>query len=95
MKFIFANGVTQSLYKRVTKRGAEAIGEVVNLSDVESEEESESESDSDLDFDSDVDEADIKDEITIDNTKVNLDITAMMYQLSLMAEIGLNFLRKF
>ena len=82
VKFIFANGVTQSLYKRVTKRGAEAIGEIVNLSDVESEEESESESDSDSDFDSDVDEADIEDEITIDDTKVNLDITAMIAYVS-------------
>ena len=81
MKFIFSNGVTQSLHKRVTRRGAEAVGEIVNLSDVESEDESESESESDSDFDSEDGEESF-DEITIDNTKVNLDITAMIAYVS-------------
>jgi len=82
VRFIFANGVTQSLYRRVTKKGAEAAGEIVNLSDLESDDESdldESDSDSDLD---DTDEAVSDDELAIDNTKVNLDITAMIAYVS-------------
>ena len=83
VRFIFANGVTQSLHRRVTRKGAEAAGEIVNLSDVESDDESDlDESDSDSDLDSDIDDAVSDDELPIDNTKVNLDITAMIAYVS-------------
>jgi len=86
VRFVFANGVTQSLYKRVTRRGAVAAGDIVNLSDSESDaegsEDETDDSDDDSDFDSDVDEALSDDDIAIDNTKVNLDITAMIAYVS-------------
>jgi len=86
VRFMFANGVTQSLYKRVTRRGAEAAGDIVSLSDSESDvegsEDESDESDEDSELDSDSDEALSDEDSPVDHTKVNLDITAMIAYVS-------------
>jgi len=84
VRFTFANGVTKSLHKRIAKRGAEAVGEIVCLGEVETDEE-ESDSDescSDSDYSNDDGDAVSESDVNIDNTKVNLDITAMIAYVS-------------
>ena len=84
VRFIFANGVTNSLHRRIAKRGAEAVGDIVCLGDVESdEEESDSnESESDSDSNDDLEDMISDSDANIDNTKINLDITAMIAYVS-------------
>jgi len=90
VKFVFANGVTRSLHRRVTKRGAEAMGDIVDLSESDSDSDTE-ESDSD-DDEMDVDVTSNSDDNEIDNTKVNLDITAMIAYVSALTN-GRNWFR--
>jgi len=84
VRFIFANGVTNSLHKRIAKRGAEAVGDIVCLGDVESDEEESDSNESESDYDSNDDHEDMTSDsdANIDNTKVNLDITAMIAYVS-------------
>jgi len=83
VKFVFANGVTKNLHKRIAKRGAEAVGEVVDIghNETDDEESDADESDCDSEFDSEADVVSDTD-TTIDNTKINLDITAMIAYVS-------------
>lgn len=79
VRFAFANGVTRSLRDKVLRRGAKVGGDLVVFSDDESDDESEVESDEDTgeDEDSAGDE-----EAAMDDTRVNLDITAMIAYVS-------------
>ena len=81
VQLYFASGVTQSLFKRITKRGAVVIGDVVSL-DSDQETDDDSESDSSSDNDSNVDDIITNDVSDIDMSKINLDITAMIAYVS-------------
>jgi len=84
IKFVFANGVTQSLKKRVLKRGAVVEGETVLIDDMSGDESEESSEESDTE-ESDIEEGieDVKStESEVDTSKLNLDITAMIAYVS-------------
>jgi len=80
VRFAFANGVTRSLRNKVLRRGATVEGDLVVFSDDESDAESEVESDEDTDEDED--SAGDEEEAVMDDTRVNLDITAMIAYVS-------------
>jgi len=93
--FVFANGVTRSLQNKVVRRGARVAGEVVRLSDGES---GEDDDDDDTD-DSNEDSNDSSEEglpgsedQTIDTSRINLDITAMIAYVSALTN-GRNWFR--
>lgn len=92
VKIIFASGVTKGLHRRICKIGADVGGEIVSVS--EDEEDDDGYSD---DYDSDEDdeslESDEDEDVIVseedqdhgvDDTKVNLDITAMIAYVSAM-----------
>jgi len=87
VKFVFANGVTSSLHKKVCKRGAVAIGEIVNIDDDEDDDDDEdveesSGEGSEVSDESETEELETETSEAIDSTKVNLDITAMIAYVS-------------
>ena len=87
VKFVFANGVTSSLHKKVCKRGAVAIGDIVNIDDDEDDDDDEdveesSGEGSEVSDESETEELETETSEAIDSTKVNLDITAMIAYVS-------------
>ncbi|XP_023324903.1 UPF0415 protein C7orf25 homolog [Eurytemora carolleeae] len=101
--FAFANGVTQSLADTVKKKGATVFGEILKSEDDLLQEDSSSGSEDDDDDDKDdevdeirVDEINICDNLQdtqekIDDTKINLDITAMIAYVSSLTNGNSNF----
>jgi len=88
--FVFASGVTRALANSITKKGAEVVGEIVDSSIAEPEEDDDdvsSEDDADEfpcltqgDSETHFDKTD--QEASLDATKLNLDITAMIAYVS-------------
>lgn len=85
VKFMFANGITSSLVRKINSKGATTDGEIVHI---ELEEESDNDSDEDSSEDdvssdefSEADCDNIEDEI-VDKSRLNLDITAMIAYVS-------------
>jgi hypothetical protein len=87
VRFVFANGVTRSLRDKVVRRGATVGGRLVSLG---AEEESDADEDSDDDSEDSsncdsIEEGDClaaAEEGSIDTSRVNLDITAMIAYVS-------------
>jgi len=87
VKFMFANGITSSLARKINAKGATVDGEVVNIGEEESDNDSDDESDSssacsdDL-SDSDCDDDGFVEDEEVDRSRLNLDITAMIAYVS-------------
>jgi len=94
VKILFAYGVTSNLYHKIKRKGAEVVGEIVSVNDDEYIDEDET-SDEESDFsDLETDVVDLKDSDnceSIDNSKVNLDITAMIAYISALTNGRNNF----
>lgn len=89
VKIIFASGVTRGLHRKISKMGASVGGSIVNVSEDDNSDYSDDTSDqSDEDEESLVscDEFDAEEDVQngVDDTKVNLDITAMIAYVSAM-----------
>ena len=80
VKIVFSAGVSSNLQSRLLKLGAVVDGELVNFSD---DEEEDDDSDS-CDSDSDEENLEYTEDAGIDESRVNLDITAMIAYVSAM-----------
>jgi len=100
--FVFANGVTHGLARKVRKRGAQVAGDLVGPAEDNAEDESDD--DNDTDSDNDACDDDAINDLTeteqppvsevLDESRLNLDITAMIAYVSSLTNGKSNYLFK-
>lgn len=84
VRFMFANGVTSSLVRKINAKGAAVDGEIVHIEQEESDNDSDNQSESEEEVSSDeYSDADCDNsEDIVDKSRLNLDITAMIAYVS-------------
>lgn len=82
VKFVFANGITSSLDRKIRSKGAAVDGVIVNIEEVDEYSDEESESDDEESDDDDDEWTEPEFDENVDTTRLNLDITAMIAYVS-------------
>jgi len=82
VKFVFANGITSSLDRKIRSKGAAVDGVIVNIEEVDEDSDEESDSDDEESDDDDDEWTEPEFDENVDTTRLNLDITAMIAYVS-------------